>query len=354
MILVMVVLGGATRLTGSGLSIMEWAPIMGALPPLSEAEWNRLFALYQQIPQYALVNDGFGLEGFKHIFWLEWSHRLWGRLIGLVFLVPLVWFAATGRIERRFIPRLVLFFVLGGLQGAVGWFMVSSGFFPDATAVAPVRLVLHLGLALLLYSTVLWTALTMLPPGPGLRPAGLMVRGLAWLTLAQTALTIVAGGFVAGLHAGLVYNTFPLMDGHLAPEGYATLRPLARNLVENVPAVQFDHRVIASLTLLSVCSLTAMAWPYRSVLGWRIVAPAAAAGLQYGLGVATLLLAVPVGLAVLHQFCATLLLTAVLIVLHAVAGPSRRDHHGQTAHETPFQGSVRNSSAAHGNEEVNP
>ena len=130
MILVMVALGGATRLTGSGLSIMEWAPIMGAIPPWSDAEWHRLYALYQQIPQYDLVNDGFGLAGFKRIFWLEWTHRLWGRLIGAAFLIPLVWFAVTGRLERRLAPRLVGFFVLGGLQGAVGWFMVESGFFP--------------------------------------------------------------------------------------------------------------------------------------------------------------------------------------------------------------------------------
>ena len=134
MILVMVALGGATRLTGSGLSIMEWAPFRGTLPPMSDAEWHRLFALYQQIPQYELVNRGFGLAGFKHIFWLEWTHRLWGRLIGIVFLVPLVALWLTGRIERRLIPRLVLLFVLGGLQGAVGWFMVASGFFADSTA----------------------------------------------------------------------------------------------------------------------------------------------------------------------------------------------------------------------------
>src|SRR5579872_1528916 len=148
MVFVMVVLGGVTRLTGSGLSIMEWAPLAGALPPMSDAEWQRLFHLYQQIPQYALINEGFGLAGFKQIFWLEWIHRLWGRLIGLAFLGPLIWFWATGRIDRRLRPRLVLLFVLGGLQGAVGWFMVASGFLPDATTVSPLRLVVHLGLAL--------------------------------------------------------------------------------------------------------------------------------------------------------------------------------------------------------------
>ena len=130
MVLVMIVLGGVTRLTGSGLSIMEWAPFAGTLPPMNDAEWQRLYHLYQQIPQYALVNDGLGLAGFKRIFWLEWTHRLWGRLIGLAFIVPLIWFWASGRIERRLRPRLALLFVLGGLQGAVGWFMVASGFEP--------------------------------------------------------------------------------------------------------------------------------------------------------------------------------------------------------------------------------
>jgi cytochrome c oxidase assembly protein subunit 15 len=150
MIWVMVILGGVTRLTGSGLSIMEWDPLMGALPPLSHAEWERLYHLYQQIPQYKLINDGFGLDGFKQIFWLEWTHRLWGRLIGLAFFVPLVWLFATARIERRLVPRLVVLFLLGGLQGAVGWFMVASGFLPDTTSVSPVRLVVHLALALAL------------------------------------------------------------------------------------------------------------------------------------------------------------------------------------------------------------
>ena len=171
MILVMIVLGGVTRLTGSGLSIMEWDPIMGALPPLNEAEWQRLYHLYQQIPQYTLVNEGFGLAGFKQIFWLEWIHRLWGRLIGLAFLVPLIWFWATGRIERRLRPFLVLLFVLGGLQGAVGWFMVASGFSPESTSVSPARLVIHLALALVLYVALLWTGLTVLRPAPyRLRP----------------------------------------------------------------------------------------------------------------------------------------------------------------------------------------
>ena len=356
MILVMIALGGATRLTGSGLSIMEWAPVTGAIPPLNEAEWQRLYTLYQQTPQYSLLNDGFGLAGFRRIFWLEWTHRLWGRLIGAAFLLPLVWFALTGRLEHRLLPRLAGFFVLGGLQGAVGWFMVESGFFPDATAVAPVRLVAHLVLALILYGTVLWTALTLLPPRPKAAEAGRLLKGLTWATLGLVALTIVAGGFVAGLHAGLAYNTFPWMDGRLVPEGYADLRPFASNLIANIPAVQFDHRLLATLTLLSASGLAIAAWPYRDRLGWRAGFVGATVMLQYALGVATLLLAVPPGLAVPHQVCATLLLTSVLVMAHAIrfvpaklpgafSRPGPKPGHGQTARGTPFYGSMSQSAA---------
>jgi cytochrome c oxidase assembly protein subunit 15 len=318
MILVMVALGGATRLTGSGLSIMEWAPVVGVLPPLTDAEWRRLFDLYQHIPQYDLLNDGFGLAGFKRIFWLEWTHRLWGRLLGAAFLVPLIWFAITRRLDWRLAPRLMVFFVLGGLQGAVGWFMVASGFEPGAVAVEPVRLVLHLALAFILYGAVLWTALTLRPPGPRVAEPGPALRGFAWVTLGLVALTILAGGFVAGLHAGLAYNTFPLMDGRLVPDGYADLEPFARNLFENIAAVQFNHRLLASLTLLAASGLLIAALPYRTQLGWRAAFAGGAAGLQYLLGVSTLLLSVPVGLAVLHQAGAMILLTAALLIVHAV------------------------------------
>jgi cytochrome c oxidase assembly protein subunit 15 len=164
MLLVMIVLGGATRLTGSGLSIMEWAPLLGTLPPLTEAEWQRLFSLYKTIPQYNLLNTDMDLAGFQRIFWLEWIHRLWGRMLGVVFLVPLVWFWARGKIERGLRARLAVIFLIGGLQGVVGWFMVASGFFADSTAVSPYRLVIHLALALLLYTAVLWAALSLWRP----------------------------------------------------------------------------------------------------------------------------------------------------------------------------------------------
>jgi cytochrome c oxidase assembly protein subunit 15 len=323
MILVMVVLGGVTRLTGSGLSIMEWAPVSGILPPMTHAEWEKLFLLYQQIPQYALLHEGFGLDGFRHIFWLEWTHRLWGRLIGVVFLGPLVWFWATGRIERRLRPWLLLLFLLGGLQGAVGWFMVASGFFPDATAVSPYRLVVHLALALCLYAAIVWTGLTVLRPARLHLPKTLLLRRLALACCTLVALTIVAGGFVAGTHAGYEYNSFPLMDGHVVPDGYARLTPFLRNLTENIAAVQFDHRVLATLTALVATGTVALGFVAPAPLDVRLAL--AALGLttavQYGLGVATLLLVVPIGLATAHQANAVLVLTAALVLLHALRRP---------------------------------
>ena len=323
----MIVLGGVTRLTGSGLSIMEWAPLMGALPPMSDAEWQRLFALYQQIPQYDLVNVGFGLAGFKQIFWLEWTHRLWGRLIGLVFLVPLVWFWWTGRVTRWLGWRLVVLFLLGGLQGAVGWFMVASGFLPDSTSVSPYRLVVHLGLALILYAAIVWTGLSLwcrtMVGGGRVRPDHDGGRGIAiWVRTGSVlvGLTILAGGFVAGLHAGLTFNTFPLMDGGLVPPGYADLHPFVRNLTENVAAVQFDHRVLATLTVLVTLGTLVSGWPVTALRA-RVLAVAGMAALQYCLGVATLLFVVPVDLAAAHQAGAALLLTAYLVLLHGVRNP---------------------------------
>ena len=321
MLLVMIALGGATRLTGSGLSIMEWAPLSGAIPPVSQAEWERLYALYRRIPQYALVNEGFGLAGFQHIFWLEWVHRLWGRLIGVVFLVPLVVFAWRGLVTRGLLVRLAVLFLLGGVQGAVGWFMVASGFFADSTAVSPYRLVIHLVLALTLYSAVLWTALDMLRAGQSVPRSAPALRCMAGLAACLVGVTVVAGGFVAGLKAGLAYNTFPLMDGTLPPPGYGALSPWWRNLTENVASVQFDHRVLATVTAMACLAACWAGWrraagPMRTalmVLGGMVA-------VQYALGVATLLSVVQPGLATLHQAVAVLVLSAALAAVHAGRG----------------------------------
>jgi cytochrome c oxidase assembly protein subunit 15 len=298
---------------------MEWAPLTGTLPPLSETEWQRLYTLYQQIPQYELVNQGFGLAGFKRIFWLEWAHRFCGRLIGLAFIAPLIWFWATGRLERRLLPRLLLLFLLGGLQGAIGWFMVASGFFPEATAVSPYRLVVHLALALVLYAALVWTGLIVLRPLPWRPSTGRWLHALGWACCVLVSLTLLAGGFVAGTHAGLDFNTFPLMAGELVPSDYARLQPFVRNLTENIAAVQFDHRVLATLTLLAGAATLAAAVLARAHRPARIAlfAFAATVVVQYAIGVATLLLVVPIQLAALHQAMAVLLLTAAIVLLHA-------------------------------------
>jgi cytochrome c oxidase assembly protein subunit 15 len=318
----MVLLGGATRLTGSGLSIMEWAPLSGALPPLNHAEWQRLFSEYQQIPQYKLLHPGMGLAGFQQIFWLEWFHRTWGRLIGIAFLVPLVWFTATGAIERRLVPKLCLLFVLGGLQASAGWFMVKSGFFPDATSVSPYRLVIHLALGLALFSAILWTALTTADPVPISVPGGHRLRRLCQGAAVMVTLTILAGGFTAGLHAGLQYNSFPLMDGHVVPVGYSDLHPALRNLTENPIAVQFNHRLLATMTALTVLSALMvglrMTLPPNARIAMMLLGGATL--LQYGLGIATLLSVVAVPLAVAHQGTAVLVLAASLAALHSLRG----------------------------------
>ena len=322
---IMVALGGATRLTGSGLSIMEWAPLAGALPPMSEAEWQRLYDLYRTIPQYALVNQGFGLEGFKGIFWLEWIHRQWGRLIGLAYAGGLAWFWLRGRIPPGAKPRLLGLLALGALQGGVGWYMVASGFEADRTAVSPYRLVIHLGLALLIFAALVWTALGLLRPLPSAPPEARAVRRMAQGTTWLLAAAMLAGGFVAGTRAGFSWNTFPLMDGQLVPDGLLLLEPWWRNLTANTLAVQFTHRALASLAALATAGTVLLAW--RRLPAGRarhaVLALGGAVALQYGLGVAALLHAVPVALGTLHQTVAVLVLAAALHALHALR-PARQ------------------------------
>ncbi len=325
MLLVMIALGGATRLTGSGLSIMEWRPVTGIIPPLTHAQWEHEFALYRQIPQYRILHDGFGLAGFQKIFWLEWIHRFCGRLIGLVLFVPLLVFAFNGTIGRRLITRLALLFVLGGLQGAIGWFMVASGFDPDSVRVAPVRLVLHLCFAFALYSAILWTALDVRQPAPAAIPpsrGAVRTRRLAAFSCLLIAITVVAGGFTAGTHAGFTFNSFPTMDGNWLPPHYASLTPFWRNLTQNLGTVQFNHRVLATLTVLSVgltllvglrTRLNKPAHDALMGLGWMVL-------VQFALGVTTLLLVVPAWAGTMHQTSAALLLSVALIVMHRLRG----------------------------------
>lgn len=322
LVFAMVVLGGVTRLTGSGLSIVEWRPIMGALPPLTDAQWQGAFALYQQTPEFHSVNSAMDVEGFKGIFWLEYLHRLLGRAIGLVFLVPFAWFLWHGSITRRETPKYLLMFVLGGLQGLLGWYMVKSGLV-DLPRVSQYRLTAHLLLALAIYAYMFWVALDLLFRDQDGARHPLYPRTLALLGL--IVLTVISGGFVAGLDAGLVHNTFPLMGGRWIPAGIAMHEPAWRNLFENVITVQFEHRVLALTTLLAVLGYWVRTpraeLPMRLQLALSLLPLVAAS--QFALGIATLLLVVPVPLAATHQAVAILLFTVVLYLGHGLRGASR-------------------------------
>src|SRR5438045_1652378 len=246
----MVVVGGITRLTLSGLSITEWKPVVGIVPPLSAADWAAEFARYQQIPEYRAVHFAMSLDEFKSIYYWEYLHRLLGRLIGVAFAVPFIWFVARRRLPRHLAPPLAGILLLGFFQGLLGWYMVKSGL-ADRVEVSQYRLTAHLALALAIYAAILWTALGLVRGSPGASGGW---RRAAEAVLVLVALTILAGGFVAGTRAGLTYNTFPLMDGRLLPAGYDQLRPFYLNWFENIAAVQFDHRVLAVATV-SVVSL---------------------------------------------------------------------------------------------------
>jgi cytochrome c oxidase assembly protein subunit 15 len=246
MVFAMVVVGGITRLTHSGLSIVEWQPIVGTLPPLSEAAWEETFAKYRLTPEYLQVNKGMSLGEFKGIFWWEYFHRLLGRLIGVVFLVPLLWFVARRTIPPGYAWKLAGIFVLGALQGAMGWYMVQSGLVDDPR-VSQFRLTAHLGLALAIFAAMLWVALTLLypqraaPAADARRPTRTLAFGVAALVFVMA----LSGGFVAGIRAGYAYNTFPLMNGDLVPPEIFMLEPVWRNFFWNMATVQFDHRLLA-------------------------------------------------------------------------------------------------------------
>lgn len=319
MIFAMVMLGGVTRLTGSGLSMVEWDPIFGVVPPLTEADWEATFSRYRESPEYRKINVGMDLHGFKQIYWFEFTHRLLGRAIGLVFLLPFLYFVFTGRIRRPLIPRLAMLFVLGGLQGVLGWYMVKSGLV-DNPHVSQYRLTAHLGTALLIYAYMLWVALG-LWTNAGQTAAASAPRGLRRFAAGLGALvfiTALSGGFVAGLKAGFAYNTFPLMDGHWIPEAMFLQSPAWRNFFENIATVQFDHRLLATLVFAGCVAFWLAARRHALPASARLGVHAllAAAVLQVSLGISTLLLHVPTALAATHQGGALLLLTVILVVNH--------------------------------------
>ena len=309
----MAVIGAITRLTDSGLSIMEWAPLSGTLPPLSQAEWARLFALYQTIPEYRNVNAGMDLAGFQSIFWWEYIHRLWGRLIGVAFALPLVFFWLRGRLPAWLKPHLCALLGLGGVQGAVGWYMVASGF-SERTDVSQYRLTLHLMIAVGIYGYLFWLGLITTKKRTTQRRDDPLfiwaVRGL----IALMALTMASGAFVAGLRAGLIYNSFPLMEGQLIPPAYNSDAPWYINSFENIAAVQFHHRILALVTAGATLIIGGHALKIQRarVAGALLIAGAVT---QVGLGIATLVLVVPLPLAAAHQAGAFVLLSLALYLL---------------------------------------
>jgi cytochrome c oxidase assembly protein subunit 15 len=309
LVLAMVVVGGATRLTGSGLSITQWKPVTGALPPLSDAAWLSEFHRYQKIPQYWIVNRGMTLEAFKGIYWWEWTHRLIGRLLGVVFAGPFIAFLATRTMPQRLVWRALVLFILGGLQGFVGWWMVKSGLEARVT-VAPERLATHLGLALLLYSALIWTALeawagsNRQPRDPTRwAPFAAIIAGLVYLQC-------LMGALVAGNQAGLIDNDWPWMRGRIVPQDYWA-NGLVQTLLHSPPAVQFNHRLLAYLIFATTVGVAVAAVRDKEAPG-AVRGLALAAGvlvtLQASLGVVTLMARAPLDLSIMHQAGAALVL----------------------------------------------
>ena len=319
MIFVMVILGGVTRLTHSGLSMVEWKPATGFLPPMTELVWQETFEKYQQYPEFRIKNPDMDLAGFKSIFWLEFIHRVWGRSIGIVFFVPFMFFLLKKKLDRKLIPKLITMFILGGLQGVLGWFMVKSGL-SDRPDVSQYRLTAHLIFAFFLYGWILWTALGLLFPKPHTfkQPSINAYKGFISALTLLLVVAIMSGGFVAGTDAGFIYNTFPLMGETLIPKDLFAFDPLIKNFFENVVTIQFTHRVLTILIFVSVIGF----WfktlnqqlPDRTQIALHCLL--AAVILQVTLGITTLLFIVPVSLAASHQAGALVLLTAMLWTRH--------------------------------------
>ncbi len=320
MVFAMVVVGGVTRLTDSGLSIVEWQPIVGTMPPITQADWDILLEKYRATPQYQQVNKGMSVDEFKTIFWWEYIHRVLGRLIGLAFFVPFVYFLLKKQINRTLGWKLAGIFILGGLQGFMGWYMVMSGLVNDPH-VSQYRLTAHLGLAFIIFAAMFWVALGLLSPEREKSHATENTKNLRRFSFSLSTLIFVmvlSGGFVAGIRAGLAYNTFPLMNGYLIPPDLFVLEPWYRNFFDNITTVQFDHRLIA----WTLAFLVPLFWfkSRRAELSGttRIACYSLLLMLtvQISLGIATLLHVVPVPLAASHQGGALLLFAASLWVSH--------------------------------------
>jgi cytochrome c oxidase assembly protein subunit 15 len=308
----MIMVGGATRLTHAGLSIVDWKPITGIIPPLNQVEWLKEFEKYKQFPEYKLVNQGMGLSSFQFIYFMEYAHRLMGRLMGLWFLIPLVFFWAQGRLSSQLKKRALIAGVLGISQGAMGWYMVKSGLVKDPN-VSPYRLTAHLALAVALYGLLFWTVLEMRTASLKnvSKPEFPLLGHLSLFSCTAIALTILYGGLVAGLKAGLIYNTFPLMGGQFIPDEWAFYNPLWLNFLKNAALVQWMHRWLAVGTVVLILLTAWKAWRYSPNGHTRKIALffAGTALAQATLGIVTLLYHVPVSLGIIHQGGAVVLLS---------------------------------------------
>ena len=323
MIGLMVVVGGLTRLTGSGLSITEWQPVTGVIPPLSDAQWQAEFAKYQGTPQYELINRGMGLAGFKAIYWWEWTHRLLGRLLGVVFLVPFVIFLRQHRIDRALGVRLAIIFLLGAAQGALGWWMVQSGLTGTRVVVSQYRLAAHLGLAVILFGYIFWTALEASGTSRTHVARAERFRVPAFALVALTFVQILLGAFMAGLDAGRAFQTWPTYAGAWIPPGLYDLSPWWLNHFENHALVHFQHRtvgyVVAAVVLwLYIALRRAGADRALRISGIHAMLLTTA---QIALGVFTVVSGVALPLAALHQVCALGLFAAVLWWAYALTAP---------------------------------
>ena len=316
----MIIVGGATRLTHSGLSIVEWEPIVGTIPPLNDTDWNQVFDEYKGSPEYQLINFGMSLDEFKVIFWWEYFHRLLGRLIGFVFFVPFLFFLLTRRLNAELTGRLLGIFALGGLQGGMGWYMVASGLV-DEPNVSQYRLTAHLGIAFLIFGAITWTAMSVLYPSK--TNLSVPVRSMYKTSVAVSAtlfLMVLSGGFVAGLQAGLIYNTFPLMGNSFIPPNLFALTPFWTNFFDNMTTVQFDHRIIAYILAIMI-PIFWFKLRRRDVSNLTKTLSNLLLGLlalQIVLGITTLIYHVPTVLGVAHQAIGSLLFITSLAVTQSI------------------------------------
>ncbi|WP_300527410.1 COX15/CtaA family protein [Maricaulis sp.] len=309
LIAIMILVGGATRLTDSGLSITEWRPITGAIPPLSQADWEEALELYRSTTEYQEQNRGMSMSEFQFIFWWEWGHRQLGRFLGLAFAVPLVFFWLRGDLSARLKPRLLGLFVLGGLQGAIGWWMVASGLV-DRLDVSQYRLATHLGMAFVLLGATFWTALDARYGAPPVRAGNhtrwfLVLWGLLFVQ-------ILMGALVAGIDAGKIFNTWPGMNGQLIPDGYLAGLPFHQAIFESHAAVQLQHRWMAYVVTLAVAVTAFIIYrePRVALKPFMVILPALVVA-QVALGIAALLAVAPLGLSLVHQAGAVILFIAI-------------------------------------------